>query len=117
MFVDANGIRVHCQLDGAVDGPFVTMSHSLAATLNMWDWQMKALTGRYRVLRYDIRGHGRTDAPEGPYDIELLADDLIALLEALEVESTHFVGLSMGGMIGQAAVLKRPALFRSLLTG
>ena len=70
--------------------------------------------GEYRVLRYDTRGHGGTDAPEGDYTLDQLADDLFALLDALDIDRVHFVGLSMGGMIGQAAALKDPSRFLSL---
>ena len=114
MFAKANGIHVRYQLDGPVDAPLVTLSHSLAATHRMWDWQMPVLQEKYRVLRYDTRGHGETDAPAGPYELDLLAADLFALLDVLKIESTHFVGLSMGGMIGQAAALKDQNRFKSL---
>ena len=89
------------------------MSHSLAANVGMWEDQMSVLTG-YRVLRYDTRGHGGTDAPEGDYTLDQLADDLFALLDALDIDRAHFVGLSMGGMIGQTAALKDPSRFLSL---
>ena len=114
MQLTANGISIHYRLDGPEDGPMVTMSHSLAANLHMWEWQMPALTQRYRVLRFDTRGHGQTDAPEGDYSLDLLADDLFGLLDGLGVETTHYVGLSMGGMIGQLAALKDQSRFASL---
>jgi 3-oxoadipate enol-lactonase len=75
---------------------------------------MKALTARYRVLRYDTRGHGGTDAPAGAYTLDQLADDAQALLKALGVAKTHWIGLSMGGMIGQTLALKSPEIFLSL---
>src|SRR5436309_3192512 len=105
MKIRVNGIDVHYELEGLSSGPVVTMSHSLAATLNMWDPQMPALTASYRVLRYDTRGHGQTDAPEGPYSLDQLAEDAIGLLQALEIKRTHFIGLSMGGMIAQRLAL------------
>jgi 3-oxoadipate enol-lactonase len=77
------------------------LSNSLMSDLSMWEPQMAALTERFRVLRYDTRGHGGTDAPAGPYTIELLAADAVALLDALGLERVHFVGLSLGGMTGQ----------------
>jgi 3-oxoadipate enol-lactonase len=80
----------------------------------MWDPQMKALTATYRVLRYDTRGHGGTDAPAGAYTLEQLAEDAKALLGVLGITRTHWIGLSMGGMIGQALALSSPGLFRSL---
>ena len=114
MNVTVNGINVHYTLDGPANAPVVTLSHSLATDLSMWDPQMKALTARYRVLRYDTRGHGGTDAPTGAYSLEQLAGDARALLAALGVTRTHWVGLSMGGMIGQTLALASPELFLSL---
>lgn len=115
MKITANGISVNYTLDGPAGAPVVTLSHSLATTLAMWDPQMPALTARYRVLRYDTRGHGGTDAPAGAYTLAELADDARALLQALSISRTHWVGLSMGGMIGQALALKAPSLFASLI--
>jgi 3-oxoadipate enol-lactonase len=113
MKLRANGIDINYTIEG--DGPVVTMSHSLACTLSMWDEQAQALRGRYRVLRYDTRGHGQTSAPPGAYSLEQLAEDLYGLLTGLGISETHFVGLSMGGMIGQIFALKHPAMFRSLV--
>ena len=113
MKITANGIVIHYEFEGPETAPVVVMSHSLAANIGMWDDQMPALAG-YRVLRYDTRGHGGTDAPEGDYTLDRLADDLFALLDALEIDRAHFVGLSMGGMIGQSAALKDPGRFLSL---
>jgi 3-oxoadipate enol-lactonase len=114
MKVSANGITMNYTLDGPADAPVVTLSHSLATDLSMWEPQVNALAGRYRVLAYDTRGHGGTDAPAGAYTLDQLAEDARALLGALGVAKTHWVGLSMGGMIGQALALKTPELFRSL---
>ena len=114
MKISANGIQVNYTLEGPADGPMVTMSHSLATDLSMWDPQAKALAGRYRVLRYDTRGHGGTDAPAGAYSLSQLADDARALLKALGVARTHWIGLSMGGMIGQALALSSPEILQSL---
>jgi 3-oxoadipate enol-lactonase len=99
--IQANGIQLHYELTGPADRPVVLLSNSLGTRLEMWDPQMQALTRRYRVLCYDSRGHGRSDAPEGPYTIDMLADDAIGLLDALEIARVHFCGLSMGGMVGQ----------------
>jgi 3-oxoadipate enol-lactonase len=81
----------------------------------MWDLQVAVLKSRYRVLRYDTRGHGRTDAPDGPYTLEQLAEDAKALLQTLGISKTHFMGISMGGMIGQILALKNPGMLRSLI--
>ena len=112
MKISANGIDISCVIEG--DGPWLTMSHSLACDLHMWDEEAKRLSRRYKVLRYDTRGHGESGAPAGAYTLDLLADDLHGLLQALGVQSTHFVGLSMGGMIGQTYALKYPGMFNSL---
>src|SRR5256885_3703563 len=108
MKITVNGINVNYTLDGPANAPVVTLSHSLATDLSMWDPQMKALTARYRVLRYDTRGHGGTDAPAGAYSLGQLADDAREMLKALGVARTHWVGLSMGGMIGQSLALASP---------
>jgi 3-oxoadipate enol-lactonase len=110
MKIEANGIRINYRIDGPEGAPWVTMSNSLATTHRMWDAQMAAFTKQYRVLRYDKRGHGETDVPPGPYSFELLADDVLALLDALHIVRTHFVGLSMGGMTGMTMALRRRLL-------
>ena len=115
MKLKANGIEIHYVLDGPEDAPVVTFSHSLATSLALWDAQAALLRSRYRVLRYDTRGHGRTDAPLGPYTFGLLADDIYALLEALGIARTHFVGLSNGGMVGQSLALAHPEVLQSLV--
>src|SRR5205814_8778738 len=114
MKITANGISMNYTLDGPAGAPVVTLSHSLATTLEMWQPQLKALTARWRVLAYDTRGHGGTDAPKGAYALDQLADDAQALPRALGIRRTHWVGLSMGGMIGQTLALKAPELFASL---
>lgn len=112
MKLSANGIDIHYTIEG--EGPVVTMSHALGCNLSMWDEQARALSGRYRILRYDTRGHGQTSAPPDPYSLEQMADDLHGLLTGLGVAQTHFVGISMGGMIGQLFALKYPNILSSL---
>ncbi len=113
MKVNANGIQLYYQTSGPADAPTVVMSHSLAATNAMWDPQMEVLQD-YHVVRYDMRGHGGSDAPDMDYSFDMLADDLFGLMDALEIEQAHFIGLSMGGMIGQTAALKDQGRFLSL---
>jgi len=115
MKVTANGIRIHYLLEGAESAPVITLSHSLATDLSMWEPQMGALLESWRVLRYDTRGHGKTEAPQGPYTLDLLAEDVLALLQALGIEKTVFMGISMGGMIGQVLGLKAHALLEGLV--
>ncbi len=112
MKITANGIEIHYTLTG--DGPVVTLSHSLACNLSMWEDQLSALATRYRVLSFDTRGHGQSAAPPGQYTLEQLAEDAYSLLKGLGIRETHFVGLSMGGMIGQRLVLAHPEVVRSL---
>ncbi len=81
----------------------------------MWREQIDRFSERYRVLAFDTRGHGRTDAPAGPYTLDLLADDLEALLDKAGVDRCHFAGLSMGGMIGMTHALRHPGRFASLI--
>ena len=109
----ANGIEINYVIEG--EGPLVTMSHSLACHLGMWDEQAAVLKAHYRVLRFDTRGHGQTSAPAGAYSLEQMAEDLHGLLGGLGITRTHFVGLSMGGMIGQVFALKHPAMIESLV--
>jgi 3-oxoadipate enol-lactonase len=111
--IKANGIEIHYEIKG--HGPWVTLSHSLVCNLSMWDEQMDELTRKYKVLRYDTRGHGQSSAPTGEYKLEQLADDAKALLDALSIKQTHWVGLSMGGMIGMTFALKYPGTLRSMV--
>lgn len=100
--IQANGIGLNYCWDGPADGPVVVLAHSLGVDLTMWETQVAPLTAAgYRLLRYDHRGHGGSDAPDGPYSIELLAADAVGLLDALGLTQVHFCGLSMGGMVGQ----------------
>jgi 3-oxoadipate enol-lactonase len=114
MKADANGIDTYYELHGKEGAPWLVFSHSLACSVRMWDGEIAKHKDRYRILVYDTRGHGQSAAPRGPYTLERLADDLFFLLKALKAEKPHYVGLSMGGMIGQTAALKYPGLFRTM---
>ncbi len=114
-FADAGGLRLHYQLSGPEGAPVVLLANSLGADLSMWDPQVPALAQRYRALRYDMRGHGRSDVPPGPYRLEELALDAVALLDALGIERVHFCGLSLGGAVGQWLAIHRPERVRSLV--
>jgi 3-oxoadipate enol-lactonase len=115
MKITVNGIGVNYTLDGPASAPVIMMSNSLASNLSMWEPQIPPLTSRYRILRYDTRGHGGTDAPPGPYSLDELTEDARALVQALGITRTHFIGLSMGGMIGQILALKYPQMLQSLV--
>lgn len=97
-----NGIQIFYQWDGPSKGDVVMLSNSLASNLNMWVHQVPALTDAgFRVLRYDSRGMGASQAPAGPYSIDMLAGDALALIDEFKLERVHFCGLSKGGMVGQ----------------
>ncbi|MDY6974122.1 MAG: alpha/beta fold hydrolase [Thermodesulfobacteriota bacterium] len=114
MLFKSNGIQINCELSQEKDAPVVVLSHSLASSMLMWEPQLEVLESHFRVLRYDMRGHGQSEATDGAYTLEQLADDVIGLLDVLELESVHFVGLSIGGMIGQCLALNYPHRLRSL---
>ena len=99
-YLDLQAGRVHYRFDGPATAPVIVLSNSLGATLSMWDPQGVALSRRFRVLRYDTRGHGDSAVPAGPYTIEALGSDVLELLDTLKIERIHFCGLSMGGLIG-----------------
>jgi 3-oxoadipate enol-lactonase len=98
--LEANGCRFNVRLDGADDAPCLVLSNSLGATLEMWTPQVATFARSFRVLRYDTRGHGGSSVTPGPYDIELLATDVLRLLDAARIPSAYFCGLSMGGATG-----------------
>jgi 3-oxoadipate enol-lactonase len=95
------GAALAYRLDGAHDAPTVMFAHSLATDMSIWDENVGAFADAYQVLRYDMRGHGLSSNPPAPYTAALLADDAVALLDALRIDSVHFVGLSLGGIVGQ----------------
>lgn len=114
MKIKANGIDINYAFDGPADAPVVTLSHSLACNIGMWEPQMAALARRFRVLRFDCRGHGQSDVTGGAYHFDGLADDARALLQALGIAKTHWVGLSMGGMTGMSLAIRYPEMLSSL---
>ena len=100
---------------GPADAPAVVFSNSLGATVEMWDAQARALSGRYRVIRYDTRGHGRSPAVAAPLSVERLAADLGGLIAGLGIDRAHVVGLSLGGMTAQALAIHHPERVASLV--
>jgi 3-oxoadipate enol-lactonase len=112
--LETNGVRLHYRIEGPEDAQVVVLSNSLGTALGMWDAQLGTLTRRYRVLRYDSRGHGASEAPAGPYTIAMLADDVIGLLDGLGIERVHFCGLSLGGLVGQMLGARHGERLRSL---
>jgi 3-oxoadipate enol-lactonase len=98
--LEANGARFQYRWDGLESAPVLVFSNSLGTSLAMWDPQIPALASRFRILRYDTRGHGQSEATPGPYTITQLGRDVVGLLDALSIDRAHFCGLSMGGAIG-----------------
>lgn len=119
MKINANGIDIHYEITGSRPGtsgaPCVLFAHSLGSDHSIWAAQKSALAGRHTVIAYDLRGHGQTTATIGAYDFDLLADDALALLDALQIGKASFVGISLGGMIGQALALKAPERLEKLV--
>ena len=111
---NVNGVDMAYRFDGPQDAPVLLVANSLMANGSMWDGNIAALADRYRVLRYDKRGHGGSGFSAGPYSIAQLADDAIGLLDALGIQKVHFMGLSIGGMIGQQLGARYPERILSL---
>ena len=115
MLIEASGIQINYELSGIKQAPVVVLSHSLACSMVMWAPQLELLEAHFQVLRFDTRGHGDSDAPQGPYMLEQLVDDAIGLLDGLDIDRVHWVGLSMGGMIGQGIALHHSGRLESLV--
>lgn len=96
-----DGCRIAYRFDGNPHRPVLILSNSIATDHHMWDRQIAELTKAFRVLRYDTRGHGGSDAPAGAYSLDRLGRDVAELMDALKIESAHFCGLSLGGFVGQ----------------
>lgn len=110
-----NGITVKYELTGPENAPVIVCSHCLAGSMGIWDPQMADLENKYRVLCYDVRGHGGSSAPDEAYTMEMLASDIFGLMDVLSIDRVHFMGISMGGMIGQTLALMHPERVSSLI--
>jgi 3-oxoadipate enol-lactonase len=113
--IDADGCKINVQIEGPENAPAVVLSNSLGTNLSMWNEQAKALSQNYRVIRYDQRGHGKSGAPKGPYTIDRLGQDVIAILDQLKIGKAHFLGLSMGGTTGMWLARKAPSRFNRII--
>ena len=103
-----SAVEVSYTEDGPAEAPVVVLSTSLGATRGMWDPQVPALAERYRVVTYDTRGHGDSPSPVGPYTLDDLVDDVVALLDRLGVRRAHLAGLSLGGMTALRLAAREP---------
>jgi 3-oxoadipate enol-lactonase len=107
--------EIHYVLEGAANAPLLVLSNSLGAELGMWDAQTAEFSKRYRVLRYDNRGHGQSSAPKAPYSLEEVAQDAALLIAHMGEGAVHFCGLSLGGMVGMWLATHRPELIDKLV--
>lgn len=114
-FVDLNHAKIHYALKGQARKPLLVLSNSLGTNFSMWDPQIPDFTKSFRVLRSDTRGHGQSSVTPGPYTIEELAKDVLALADSLKLDRFHFCGLSMGGMIGMSLALHAPQRLNKLV--
>jgi len=115
--IDRNGVGIHVRVDGvdAADAPTIVFSNSLGTTFHVWDLIIPYLPDGLRIVRYDTRGHGNSDVPDAPYTMGSLVADAEAVCDALHVRDAVFVGLSVGGMIGQGLAVKRLDIIRALV--
>jgi len=113
--IDADGCLLNVSVEGRDSGPTLILSNSLGCTLQMWEPQMRSLTQLFRVIRYDRRGHGKSQVPPGPYSVERFGRDVLAILDDLNIEKAHWCGLSMGGMVGQWLGANAPERFGRII--
>lgn len=109
--VDLGHVQLNTQVDGPDGAPWIVLSNSLGSSLGMWDPQIPFLTAKYRVLRYDTRGHGQSSVPAGPYSLDDLVSDVIGLMNAVGIDQAAWMGLSMGAMTGMGLALNHPDRF------
>ena len=114
-FTNVGGVAFHYRLDGPADAPAVVFSNSLGTDFRTWDAVVERLAGQYRILRYDTRGHGLSDAPKGAYSIERLADDLAGIMDAAGMEKAVICGLSVGGVTAQQMHKAHPGKVQALI--
>ncbi|MCR0984464.1 alpha/beta fold hydrolase [Roseomonas populi] len=113
--VRANGLRFHCRLDGPEGAPWMVFSNSLVTNLSVWDAQVAAFAGRYRILRYDQRGHGGTEVPAEPASFEVLAEDAAALMAHFGARAAVFAGVSMGAATALLLAARHPGLVSAVI--
>ncbi|WP_433695973.1 3-oxoadipate enol-lactonase [Paraburkholderia phenoliruptrix] len=116
-YAAVNGTELHYRIDGDRHGnaPWVILSNSLGSDLSMWTPQVAALSKQFRVLRYDTRGHGHSEAPKGPYTIDQLAGDVLGLMDTLKIARANFCGVSMGGLTGVALAARHASRFERVV--
>jgi 3-oxoadipate enol-lactonase len=113
--INADGCRIHVQVEGLEHAPVLMLSNSLGTNLHMWDEQVAPFTRHFRLVRYDRRGHGKSEAPKGPYSMERFGRDVLAILDGLGIAKINWCGLSMGGMVGMWLGAQAPARIDKLI--
>jgi 3-oxoadipate enol-lactonase len=114
--IEVNGQKLHMALDGRYGAPWLVFSNSLATDLHLWDRQVEALADDWRILRYDFRGHGGSGpSANADFDTSILADDVLAVMDAVGAKRAHHIGVSMGALAGLAAAARVPQRFASLV--
>lgn len=114
-FLVLDEVRLHYELSGPPDAPVLLFSNSLGTNLGMWEAQREALEKKFRILRYDKRGHGASSVPPAPYKIEQLGCDVLGLLDGLRLDRVNFCGLSIGGLTGMWLAIHAPQRLRKLV--
>ena len=114
-FVQSKDVKLAVRVEGSENAPWLVLSNSLGSNHTMWDGQIPDLIKHYRILRYDTRGHGASGAPEGPYNFNQLTEDVLAILNEYNIESTKFLGLSLGGMTGLGLAISYPERIEKLV--
>ena len=113
--LSSDNVNLHVRDEGPPDAQVLMFSNSLGTDLRVWDLMLEHLSGSYRIVRYDKRGHGLSDCPAAPYSMEQLVNDAETIADTLELSDIIFVGLSIGGLIGQGLAAKRPDLFKAMV--
>ncbi len=113
--IESNGCPIHVEVEGPEGAPVLIMSNSLGTTLHMWDGQAGPFTKHFRLVRFDRRGHGKSGLPKGPYSMEMLGRDVLAIMDALGVKKANWCGLSMGGMEGMWLGANAPERFERMV--
>jgi 3-oxoadipate enol-lactonase len=113
--IDAQGCPIYVELEGPESAPTLILSNSLGTTLRMWDWQVASFTQHFRLLRFDRRGHGKSGKPPGPYSMEMLSRDVLAIMDRLSIQKACWCGLSMGGMEGMWLGANAPERFERMV--
>jgi 3-oxoadipate enol-lactonase len=113
--LEVGSLCLHYKVEGQENAPWLVLANALGSDLDIWAPQMPSFLDNFRVLRYDMRGHGKSSVPDGPYTLAQMGADVLALMDELEIKSAHFCGLSMGGLVGIWLAVNRPSRINRLV--